>query len=102
MSKLPDNEIVVSKGVVQSVKEYTLCNGAPFNTIAIERTPEGFLSKIGDPGHGGRVVEGKNLSDVLGGLHDKVKAKYGLLFGMKKATIAKLRRAYRGYTVRVL
>jgi hypothetical protein len=99
IASLPKSKIVVRRGRVAEVQEWTLWNLVPWITIEIRREGKGFFAAIGDPEHGGGSDRGP-LAKVLAGLHPKIRANYERLFALRNPTAADIRTAgFKGYEI---
>jgi hypothetical protein len=99
IASLPKSKIVVRRGRVVKVEEWTLWNLVPWVTIEIRREGESFFAAIGDPEHGGGSDRGP-LSKVLAGLHPTIRANYERLFALRNPTEADIRKAgFKGYEI---
>lgn len=97
---LPPKKIIIRGGWVQSIEEWTLWNGEPFQTLLVERRPDGkFTSSIGDPEHGGVNRQG-SLDEVLVSLHPAIAGYYKRAFEVGRSSLITLiTEGFKGYEI---
>lgn len=98
LPRVPSDKIIIKKGKVQSIEQWTLWKLTPWRTMHIERRPKRrFFCSLGDPEHGGGSHEG-TLLEALEGLHSNIQEPIMAAFDLKDATKESLKETgLRGY-----